>query len=167
MKTTFIFTKKILCVILSFTLLTLSLVACANPTDGTKETTTAETIYVPESGEPSEELLEQIKKDYYQFCYGTSDGYNSETSVHIEGNYGVYNSCAVLLITCPNLGYEDWLWHDTIANAEFYYRNGNEIKVWKNSTFLSLKEAYNQKILKQEDLLEIANLHNEWKNDIN
>ena len=158
---------KGLCILLTCLLLLSALSACASPTDGTEEPTETETIYVPESGEPSEELLEQIKKDYYQFCYGTLDRYNSETSVHIEGNYGIHNSCAVLLLTSPELGYEDWLWHETIANVEFYYWNGNEIRVWKNSTFLSLKEAYNQKILKQEDLLEIANLHNEWKNDIN
>ena len=157
---------KGLCILLTCLLLLSALSACTSPTDGTEEPTETETIYVPESGEPSEELLEQIKKDYYQFCYGTLDGYNPETSVHIEGNYGVYNNCAVILITCPNLGYEDWLWHETIANIEFYYRNGNEIMVWKNSTFLSLKEAYNQKLLKQKDLLEIANLHNEWKNDM-
>ena len=56
MKTTFIFTRKILCVILSFTLLTLALVACANPTDGTGETTVADdtTTKVDDSTTPED-----------------------------------------------------------------------------------------------------------------
>ena len=162
MKTTFIFTRKILCVILSFTLLTLALVACANPTDGTEETTTAETIYVPESGEPTEELLERIKKDYYQSFYGTLDGYDSEKSICISKCYGIYNECVVLIISPTDVTFPGICVDEEIAGVEFHYGNPNTIEVWCNHKFYSLQSAYQESFLTKEDLQAIADLHNKW-----
>ncbi len=155
MKQTFF---KRLCILLSCLLLLSALTACALPTDGTEESSETETIYVPESGEPTEELLEQIKKDYYKDEHGTMEGYDPEVADGIVKCYGIYHGCVPVIINHGCLFRQYFV---EVAGIQIYYLDSREIQVWKNGNFFTLQGAYNQELLTKEDIQTIASLHNE------
>lgn len=51
-------------------------------------------------------------------------------------------------------------WEDEIADSIILYRNSLSILVWKNGSFMSIKEAYDQGMLSKEDVAKIAKIHN-------
>ena len=172
--------KKVISMCLLFVLL---LTACGTPNppiDGTSASTTGENeittpaenettteeektpIQIPLSGEVTEEILEQVKKDYYFHRKKTMDGYDPERSVYIDINrtYGIYNGCVPVLLEFEGECYAAACWETEVAGVDFYYLDGRSIDVWKNGSFYSLNGAYEQGFLSKDDLLAIANRQN-------
>ncbi len=109
---------------------------------------------------PSEALLEQVKEDYYLFLYQSLDGYDSEKSVKVNCCYGVYNDCVAVIISELDEQFPQWEVYEEVAGVTFRYGVGNKIKIWRNGSFYSLQEAYDQEFITEKDLRVIAEVHN-------
>lgn len=53
------------------------------------------------------------------------------------------------------------LWDEVIANIRFYYRDSRKIEVYYDNQIYSLQDAYDNELLTQSDLIDIAKIHND------
>ena len=85
------------------------------------------------------------------FYYGRYNNSKSNPSEFRSGEAVMFND---------NVSNEPHI--DNIAGVEFFYQDGNSIKIMINngSEFLSLQEAYDQNIITTQGLEEIAHIHN-------
>ena len=73
--------------------------------------------------------------------------------------YGTYNGCVVVMMGDNYTGYTDALWGMEVAGVAFKFKDGNSIRAWKDGKFYTLQAAYEQGLLTQEDLTNIADIH--------
>ena len=133
--------KPLFCMALLFLLAALVLTSCASKDDYTTET--------DEAGYP--------ENDYGKHLYGES--YDSETDgeVSIESCYGIYNGCVPVMFS--QIAFTV-ITDVQVEGINFHYRSSNTIKVWKDGTFYSIQEAYDQGFLTKEQIQTIADMHN-------
>ena len=48
-----------------------------------------------------------------------------------------------------------------IGTVVIHYRNGNDIMIWRDGKFISLQKAYQEGWITEENLREIAQMHDE------
>ena len=110
------------------------------------------------SGYQDEGLMSRIENDYASVQF-QEHRFNPmfQGSWWVDYCYGVYGDCVPVMIG-------GWIttqagWDDEINNVVIHYHNGSSIDVWKNGEFYSLREAYEQGYLTEEDIREIADIH--------
>ena len=115
----------------------------------------------------SNELYNQIKTDYIKERYGNLY-IGIYDDVKINKFIGIFNNSIIASYYCPygdgiaELNYDNYiinLVHKiTIDNIDLWFETTNPIRVYNNSKFYSLEEAYNNKIISFDDLTEISNI---------
>ncbi len=105
---------------------------------------------------PSEEWKAKFRREY--IAYKGYDPINPETraAVHLYGSYGDIH---FVMVNEQNDCDADWT--DCVADYVFqyskYYR-GNEILVWVNGAFLSMKDAYEQDLITKDLVYRVAKM---------
>ena len=107
--------------------------------------------------EVTDELLAQIEKDYAKHQYANGANPEIDGPWPIEYCYGIYNGCVAVMFSEPAF---DVGWDEVIGSTTIHYRDGNFIQVWCNGNFIRLEAALEQGLLSQEDISEIADIHN-------
>ena len=107
--------------------------------------------------EVTDALLKAIEKDFAKNEYANGADPKIDGPWHIEYCYGIYDGCVAVMFSLPSCGVH---WEDEIADSISLYRNSLSILVWKNGSFMSIKEAYDQGMLSKEDVAKIAKIHN-------
>lgn len=107
--------------------------------------------------EVTDELLDRIENDYAKYRYANGANPEIDGPWSIEYCYGIYNGCVAVMFSLPGTG----LLRDVeIAGSVFRYRSSISIDVWNNGEFISVEDAYNRGLLTQEDIAQIADVHN-------
>ncbi len=105
---------------------------------------------------PSEMLQAKFEKEYVKYMnYDSKD----RPYVSIEYWYGSFGDVAFLT---PHIGdniLPDMICNDQVAGYNFVYPNTNAIIVWTNGKFLSMNEAYDKKIITEEMVSTIHEIH--------
>jgi len=70
--------------------------------------------------------------------------------------YGSYNDAVAVVLSDSYHMSTDNIWQDKIDGVAFTYFSGDEIKVWKNGDFYTLRTAYESGLITKGDLLTIA-----------
>ncbi|MBR6426272.1 MAG: hypothetical protein IKS28_00445 [Clostridia bacterium] len=121
----------------------------------TKDVSTLENVNIPDN--PSKELLEQIAGDFAAFM---NKKFNYRLSAeelkgfYVERYYGEYNGAVPVKV--------EGLLHTTavelyvVAGYGVWNNDGNKIWVWKDGNFYLLSDAYENGILTEEDIANIA-----------
>ena len=112
---------------------------------------------------PSDKTLRQIELDYGRLI--TREEYDPAVhgKISVLKCYGVYNGCVPVFLSGP------WDTTDiskpvTVADVVFHYSTATQITVWKDGSFYSLQEAYDEELLTKDNLQTIADIHNRvWK----
>lgn len=111
------------------------------------------------SGYQDEWLMNRIENDYASAQF-EKHRFNPlfQGPWWVEYCYGVYGDCVPVMM-------EGWITthaerDDEIGNVVIHYRDGSSIDVWNNGEFYSLREAYEQGFLTEDDLKKIADIHN-------
>ena len=107
--------------------------------------------------EVTDKLLAQIEKDYAAYRYANGENPEIDGPWPIEYCYGIYNGCVAVMFSEPAFGAG---WDEVIDNTTIHYRDGSFIRVWCNGNFIRLEAALEQGLLSQEDISEIADIHN-------
>ena len=120
--------------------------------------------YVPKPKDPavlSEEQENKIKEDYLFELRDLQEEYGGEYSidgVSITAYYGTYNGSVVLSIRDSYFPTVAAIWDVEVGGINFIYGNG--ICIWNNGIFYGFTAAYEQGLLTQENLRDIAYYHN-------
>ena len=108
------------------------------------------------------DLERQIRQDYLDVLHSSDIPFERDKTiddVSVVAYYGNYNGSVPVMMRVYGRGYIGVDRCRVIADIEFAV-SGNFITVWKDGQFYSLEEAYNLGFLTQEDLRDIADLHN-------
>ena len=162
--------KKLLTLLLTLTILAGTLGACKpadnNPATsssdpGASQTETSEEVSnVPDPKDPlmlSAEQENRIKEDWVSSW--NTEWIEKEPKVWIE-YYGTYNGCVALILSDNYNNYPTIVWEENIGEVVFHFSDGNFIRVWDKGNFIYLSSAYEQGLLTQEDLKDIAYYYN-------
>ena len=104
---------------------------------------------------PSEDMQKKFAEEYriyrnYEYDYPI---------VAIEYWLGSFGDIGFLFVLDGGLLYTDRVWTDMVADYSFKYGSSQSIKVWVDKKFLSLREAYNQKLIDDEKVAKIAEVY--------
>ena len=106
-------------------------------------------------------LMEEIANDYMNYLRDTQ---NYDPSIHgtfwVDYCYGVYDDSVPVMITGDGISTSLAERNVEIGNVVIHYRDGASIEVWKNGVFYSMEDAYEQGLLTEDALEEIADIHN-------
>ena len=112
-------------------------------------------VYVPNVEKPSDDLIEQIEKDYTQYLRI----YDSNCEGYVVNYYGQFGDCVPCLLDGKGLYYTQAVVGKIIAGGSFTYSCGNTIKVWKDGEFYTLEEAFENSFLSVEEVLLLSKIH--------
>ena len=107
--------------------------------------------------EVTDEFLDRIENDFAKYRYANGAKPGIDGPWPIQYCYGIYNGCVAVMFSEIAL---DAGWDEVIGNVTIHYRDGTFIRVWHNGSFFRLESALEQGILSQEDISEIADIHN-------
>ncbi len=147
--------KKISVLSVLLLLLTVSLImtACMNKaTEGSQSTN--------ENGESdplSEKLKKQIVEDFATYWYGDNYVPMEHGIFRIERYYGSYDGAVAVMLRGSKMEYTSSDYTETVAGSIIRCNYGNSVRVWKEGSFYTMQEAYDQGILTAEQVAEIAN----------
>lgn len=149
-------TNKIMSLVMVLILL-MSMFSCGKKTnDPESEIPLEELEYKLEK--PSKELQEKFRKEYIAFQgYGPND-----YEVYIKTWYGSFGDIAFLSIRDGGIGYQDFprYYTKTVAGHVFTYSKAvNIIRVWVDSKFLDMDDAYEQNLITENMVARIAKAH--------
>ena len=103
---------------------------------------------------PDEKLLARIEKDYRNELINERGYSKEEVELYgIEKCYGIYNGCVAL--TLERSFHVDIEHTEIVAGFEFTYPDSNSMCIWNDGKFYSMQEAYNNGVLKYDDIVEI------------
>ena len=60
-----------------------------------------------------------------------SEYYGTLDQVYILGYYGTYNGCVAVKMDAAHYQYDQAIAVINIAGVNFYYNNGNRLKIWR------------------------------------
>ena len=103
------------------------------------------------------ELMDRIAKDYEEYYY---QQWGFRTSFEVEYCYGTYDDCVFVMMIGEGISTSQANRDVEVGGVMFHYRDGNYIEVWKDGEFYSLEEAYEQGLISDADLTEVADIHN-------
>ena len=98
-----------------------------------------------------------IQLYYDKFIKGTRENATID-DVKVDKHFGVYGDCLVIALYDYGAYYIDVLVSETVNGLTFIYPNGHNILVYHDGEFLSLKNAFECKLLTTADLHMIYNL---------
>jgi len=109
----------------------------------------------------SEELYEQIINDYTTRLQ-TENNYDPEEYLPFEviEYCGTYNGAVAVMLDGGGLSYLAVIVVDEVADVSIHYGSSNQIWLWKDGDFLTVKEAFEQGVLTADNVSEIADIHN-------
>jgi len=118
---------------------------------------------LPELELPSEALLKEIQSDYFEKIK-ILDGTDRKDIRVVVLYHGVYNELAVVSM-CVYSDSDDhqgfsYFYDDEIGGHTFSMSSEETLYTWKNGVFTKLKDAYEQKLLTQDQIGIIAKIHN-------
>ena len=122
----------------------------------TKDVSTLENVNIPDN--PSKELLDQIAGDFAaflnkEFIFGLSAKELEE--FYVKRYYGEYNGAVPVRVEGPFI-YTMAVELYVVAGYGIKNPDGNKIWVWKDGNFYLLNDAYENGILTEEDIANIA-----------
>jgi len=147
--------KKISVLSVLLLLLTVSLImtACMNKaTEGSQSTNEN-----AESDPLSEKLKKQIVEDFAAYWYGDDYGSKVHGVFQIERYYGSYDGAVAVMLRGSKLEYTPAFYSETVAGSIIRCNYGNSVMIWKDGSFFTMQEAYDQGILTVDQVEEIAN----------
>lgn len=147
--------KKISVLSVLLLLLTVSLImtACMNKaTEGSQSTNEN-----AESDTLSEELKKQIVEDFVAYEFGDNYVPMEHGIFRIERYYGSYDGAVAVMLRGSKLEYTSAFYSETVAGSIIRCNYGNSVMIWKDGSFFTMQEAYDQGILTAEQVAEIAN----------
>lgn len=103
------------------------------------------------------ELMEKIADDYRDYCY---EKWKIHTTFWVEYCYGVYDDSVPVMMDGREVATSHAERDVEIGKVVFHYRDGKSIEVWKDGDFYTLEEAYEQGLITEDHLHEIADVHN-------
>lgn len=140
--------KKYLMFVLSL-LFTFVLASCElniNQNDLSNSSETSQESTISDLSEIKDEIIEAYKSNY-----------NLEYDIEIGKIYGVFYKDSKLVIPFIQGGPGDAIaWGETVANIYFYYGDHHRIEVYYDNDFYTLQEAYDNGLLSQENIIEMA-----------
>ena len=136
--------------IITVLLMIVTLTACAG-LKGTEENTHVN------GGYQDTELMEKIANDYADHMSNNSF---IKGEMWVDYCYGVYDDCVPVMMAVSGSSTSEAERDVEIGDVIIHYRNGDSIEVWNDGDFYSLEEAYVQGLLTDENLQEIADIHN-------
>ena len=106
-------------------------------------------------------LVNEIKLAYIKTYYTIEDPIKLITldDAIISYYHGYYNGYHIVMME----GYHSinkGIWIETIGGISIIYNDSNRLLAYKDGSFISLEEAYENKSLSKDDLQKISNLHN-------
>ena len=116
---------------------------------------------------PDEKLLTRISADYKNHLIKTEMiDKKSTTQCEIIRCYGIYNGSVAMIIECPELCYPEYTGAIREIAGFTLFDDPQRIEIWNNGNFYFLSDAYDNNILSEHDVWEIAKKHNcyskEW-----
>ena len=140
--------KKYLMFVLAL-LFTFVLASCElniNQSDLSNSSETSQELTISDLSEIKDEIIEAYKSNY-----------NLEYDIEIGRIYGVFYKDSKLVIPFIQGGPGDAIaWGETVANIYFYYGDHHRIEVYYDNDFYTLQEAYDNGLLTQENIIEMA-----------
>lgn len=140
--------KKYLMFVLAL-LFTFVLASCElniNQNDLSNSSETSQESTISDLSEIKDEIIEAYKSNY-----------NLEYDIEIGKIYGVFYKDRKLVIPFIQGGPGDAIaWGETVANIYFYYGDHHRIEVYYDNDFYTLQEAYDNGLLTQENIIEMA-----------
>lgn len=148
-------TKKCLLMLFAFLGVVCIITSCANIRGVTDDTQS-------NGGYQDAELMQKIVKDYEEYC---SEQWNYNPLIHgkcrVDYCYGVYNNCVPIMMEIVGTSTSCEESKIEIGTVIIHYRNGNDIEIWREGEFYSLSKAYKEGWITEENLQEIAEIHDE------
>ena len=143
----------------------LVMTACGNKTTETSQATTES---LTENTEPtaggndendplSEEMKERILEDFAAFDHGDEYDPSYHGIFQIERYYGSYDGAVAVMLRGSAWDYLEIEYVETVAGITIRCDYGNSVRIWKDGSFYTIQEAYDQGILTAEQVAEIAN----------
>ena len=140
--------KKYLMFVLAL-LFTFVLASCElniNQNDLSNSSETSQESTISDLSEIKDEIIDAYKSKY-----------NLEYDIEIGKIYGVFYKDSKLVIPFIQGGPGDAIaWGETVANIYFYYGDHHRIEVYYDNDFYTLQEAYDNGLLTQENIIEMA-----------
>ena len=140
--------KKYLMFVLAL-LFTFVLASCElniNQNDLSNSSETSQESTISDLSEIKDEIIKAYKSKY-----------NLEYDIEIGKIYGVFYKDSKLVIPFIQGGPGDAIaWGETVANIYFYYGDHHRIEVYYDNDFYTLQEAYDNGLLTQENIIEMA-----------
>lgn len=107
------------------------------------------------------QIIRDYVKNYHRDLYlGIYDD-----DIRITRYLGIFDGAVIASYYDPyNYGYDgdgyffNYIWYEEIENVRLYYDNTNLYKVWKDGKFYTIKEAFTNKILTYESIIEISKI---------
>ena len=109
---------------------------------------------MPNIQEIDSETLLQIKQDYVK----STDGILAD-DVKVLEYCGTYDGCIVMMLSHKQAFYSDVIVKTRVAGIAFQYSNANQLRVWKNGTFYTLEQAYEEGLLSRSNIRSVRNCH--------
>ncbi|MBO4770239.1 MAG: hypothetical protein J5563_05595 [Clostridia bacterium] len=119
----------------------------------TKDVSTLENVNIPDN--PSKELLEQIAGDFAACWNKKHNSSHSADEFYVKRYYGEYNGAVPVKVGGPffsTMAVELYV----VAGYGVWNNDGNKIWVWKDGNFYLLNDAFENGILTEEDIANIA-----------
>lgn len=77
------------------------------------------------------------------------------------GNYiGEFNGVRAVMIYEDGKKYTQAKWSETVDGVVFNYKDGNRILIFDGSSFYTLQEAFDKRLVNHDDLVSMASRHN-------
>ena len=113
---------------------------------------------LPNSSETSQEsTISDLSEIQDEIIEAYKSNYNLEYDIEIGKIYGVFYKDRKLVIPFIQGGPGDAIaWGETVANIYFYYGDHHRIEVYYDNDFYTLQEAYDNGLLTQENIIEMA-----------
>ncbi len=80
--------------------------------------------------------------------------------MEIQSWYGSFGDIHFLFVMDGELAYPQMEWTNVVAGNHFFYTDGQTIQVWVNGQFLEIRDAYEEKLITEDMVAMIANIHN-------
>lgn len=99
---------------------------------------------------------DQIKQDYYVMLDNSK--FNIE-DVYIYRYFGIYNGGVAVMMALYGVSLPPAIDEIMVVGLKFSFNTGRHIIMWKNGTFYSLQNAYDENFLTVDELEKIQDTH--------
>jgi hypothetical protein len=103
-----------------------------------------------------ETILSQIKNDYIKTTYNPE--LYTEKDVDIDMIFGSFGGAYVMMIKTNDAAFPSAITVEKVGDVIFTYKDAQKLTVWKDGTFYSLSESYEDGILSDAQLIIISKL---------